>query len=179
MRTQHQRNGRKGGRRTSLDRTFESIEATRFDRARAAAEDNLRISREDCDHLVTEIKLEPPGSVHYARRVCRACGSFMCLVAHPANEAKRRRNAKLLALMRDLTTLDSWAREFVDSIAAVGKTRLSQSQQRAFDEIAKEYLFGDNLVIPGEENMAVQPEAKTAVNIERPLSNELDKSVRR
>ena len=43
----------------------------------------------NCGATVVE-KLEPEGSVHYARFVCSECGGFMGFKPKPKNEGKRR-----------------------------------------------------------------------------------------
>jgi hypothetical protein len=93
-----------------------------------------------CTHATTKIKLLPSGNQHHAQLLCVNCGVELKLLPKPENVEKWKRNAIWIGRLRKFTALNSWERQFVDSLAEAGKTKLSPAQQKAFDEICNIYL---------------------------------------
>jgi hypothetical protein len=93
-----------------------------------------------CAHSVTKTELEPPGSEHYGRLRCAECGAFLRFVPKPKNVELRQLNCYRLAKLQMCPHLNSWEREFVDSLAKQRSTKFTPGQQRVFDHLCATYL---------------------------------------
>jgi hypothetical protein len=91
-----------------------------------------------CSHSATKIELEPPGSEHYGRLRCAACGCFIRFVAKPKNVELRQLNGYRLAKLQMLPGLGLGDREFLRGLAKNAK--FSPKQQEQFDRICQTYL---------------------------------------
>jgi len=93
-----------------------------------------------CAHPVTKTELDPPGSEHYGRLRCAECGAFLRFVPKPKNVERRQLNCYRLAKLQMCPGLNSWEREFIQSIAKQGSTKLTPKQQSVFDRLCLTYL---------------------------------------
>jgi hypothetical protein len=93
-----------------------------------------------CAHTTTRVQREPENSQHYAKLLCANCGVQLRILPRPESIEQRRKNAIKLGLVRRITGLNTWERQFIDSLDESGKTKLSPAQQQAFDEICNTYL---------------------------------------
>jgi hypothetical protein len=95
-----------------------------------------------CAHSVTKTELDPPGSEHYGRLRCAECNAFIRFVPKPKNVERRRLNCYRLAKLQMCPGLNSWEREFVDSLARLDNYKLTPKQQTAFDRLCLTHLNG-------------------------------------
>jgi hypothetical protein len=93
-----------------------------------------------CAHSATKTELDLPGSEHYGRLRCADCGAFLRFVPKPKNVERRQLNCYRLARLQMCPGLNSWEREFIDSLAKQGSTKFTPKQQAAFDRLCATYL---------------------------------------
>ena len=94
-----------------------------------------------CAHNATKTVPMPGGSRHYARLECAKCGAFLKFLPRPQNIERRQLNGFRLAKLQMHTGLNSWERQFIDSLAKHGN-KLSPKQQTVFDRLCSIYLEG-------------------------------------
>jgi hypothetical protein len=94
-----------------------------------------------CAHNATRIVMLPPTSRHYARLECAECGAFLKFLPTPENAERRKLNGFRLAKLQMCPGLNSWERQFIQSIARQGN-KLSPKQQPVFDRLCSTYLKG-------------------------------------
>jgi hypothetical protein len=92
-----------------------------------------------CAHSVTKTELDPPGSEHFGRLRCAECGAFLRFVPKPKNVERRQLNGFRLAKLQMCPRLNSFERQFVDSLARQGN-KLTPRQQQVFDRICADHL---------------------------------------
>jgi hypothetical protein len=85
----------------------------------------ISIGALQCAHSVTKTELSPPGSEHFGRLKCAECGAFLRFVPKPKNAERRQHNGFTLARLQMCPRLNSWEREFIQSIAKQGSTKLT------------------------------------------------------
>ena len=95
-----------------------------------------------CAHSVTKTELNPPGSEHYGTLRCAECNAFLRFVPKPKNVERRQLNYYRLTKLQMLPGLNSWEREFVDSLAKQGSTKFTPKQQEIFNRLCLTYLDG-------------------------------------
>jgi hypothetical protein len=95
-------------------------------------------AQEECAHEETRIAIEPPGSVHFAREVCRNCDRVLRFVPKPQTIERQHMNAFRIAKLTMCNGLTSWQRKFVSDIAPLKK--LSPRQQLYLDKIYTEHF---------------------------------------
>jgi hypothetical protein len=88
-----------------------------------------------CAHSVTKTELDPPGSEHYGRLRCAECGCILRFVPKPKNVERRQLNSYRLAKLQMCPSLNDWERQFVDSLAKVGNSKLTPKQQAVLDQL--------------------------------------------
>jgi hypothetical protein len=93
-----------------------------------------------CAHSSTVSELKPPGSRHYGKLKCGNCGIFLKFLPRPENEQRRIINGYRLAKLQMCAGLNSWVREFIQSLAKQGSTKLTPKQQAVFDRLCADYL---------------------------------------
>jgi hypothetical protein len=93
-----------------------------------------------CAHSATKTELDPPGSEHYGRLRCAECGAFLRFVPKPKNVERRQLNCYRLARLQMCPGLNSWEREFIDTLAKQGNNKLTPKQQAVFDCLCLTYL---------------------------------------
>jgi hypothetical protein len=94
----------------------------------------------ECSHDETHIAIEPPGSVHFAREVCRNCDRLLRWVPRPENVERRRVSAYRIAKMLMAPGLTKWETQFLSSVAR--QQKFSPRQAAVLERIWDE-LFGD------------------------------------
>jgi hypothetical protein len=94
-----------------------------------------------CAHNATRSVMLPPQSRHYARLECAECGAFLKFLPRPENAERRQFNRFRLAKLQMCPGLNSWERQFIQSLAKQGN-KLSPRQQAVFDRIWVTYLKG-------------------------------------
>jgi hypothetical protein len=95
-----------------------------------------------CAHSSTVSELLPPESRHFAKLKCGNCGIFLKFLSRPENEQRRIINGYRLAKLQMHAGLNSWEREFIQSLAKQGNNKLSPKQQVVFDRICLTHLDG-------------------------------------
>jgi hypothetical protein len=95
-----------------------------------------------CAHSSTVSELMPPESRHYGKLKCGNCGIFLKFLPRPKNEQRRIINGYRLAKLQMCDRLNSFEREFVDSLAKIGNNKFSPKQQAFFDRLCITYLEG-------------------------------------
>lgn len=93
-----------------------------------------------CSHSATKTELDPPGSEHYGQLRCAECGAFLRFVPKPKNVERRQLNCYRLAKLQMCPGLNPWEREFINSLAKQGSTKLTPKQQAAFDRLCLAHL---------------------------------------
>ena len=93
-----------------------------------------------CQHEETRIAIELPGSVHFAREVCRNCDRVLRWIAKPANVERQRLNGYRIAKLAMSEALNSWERRFISSVAQ--QRRLSPKQQAKLDQLCDKFQIG-------------------------------------
>jgi hypothetical protein len=93
-----------------------------------------------CAHNQTSTELLPQGSKHYAKLRCATCGEHLRFLPKPENVERRKLNGFRLAKLQMCRGLNSWEREFVQSLAKQGSTKLTPKQQAVFDRLCADYL---------------------------------------
>ena len=93
-----------------------------------------------CSHSSTVSELMPPESRHYGKLKCGNCGIFLKFLPRPENEQRRIINGYRLAKLQMCHGLNSWEREFIDSLAKQGSTKFTSKQQEVFDHLCLTYL---------------------------------------
>jgi hypothetical protein len=94
----------------------------------------------ECAHTSTTSELLPPGSQHYAKLRCSACGAFLQFLPKPANQQRRIINGYRLAKLQMHAGLTHWERQFIDSLAKQGSIKFTPQQQQVFDRLCLTYL---------------------------------------
>jgi hypothetical protein len=94
-----------------------------------------------CAHNATRIVMLPATSRHYARLECAECAAFLKFLPRPENVERRKLNGFRLAKLQMCAGLNSWEREFIQSLAKQGNN-LSPKQQAVFDRLCATYLEG-------------------------------------
>jgi len=97
-------------------------------------------AQQECSHEETRIAIEPPGSVHFAREVCRNCDRVLRFVPKPATVERQHTNAFRIAKLSMFGSLTSWERGFVKSVSQ--QRKLSPRQQACLDKLYAERLEG-------------------------------------
>jgi len=97
-------------------------------------------SAQFCEHEETRIAIEPPGSVHFAREVCRNCDRVLRWLPKPQNLEHRRFNALRIARLLMSGGLSEWERKFMKSIAPLKK--LSPRQTAVLDKLLEKFQIG-------------------------------------
>jgi hypothetical protein len=69
-----------------------------------------------CTHSSTISELLPPESTHYGKLKCGNCGAFLKFLPRPENEQRRIINGYRLAKLQMCAGLNSWEREFIQSL---------------------------------------------------------------
>jgi hypothetical protein len=95
-----------------------------------------------CTHTSTTTELMPETSRHYAKLKCAACGSFLKFLPRPENVERRKLNGFRLAKLQMCPGLNSWEREFVQSLIKQCNNKLTPKQQAVFDRLCLTYLEG-------------------------------------
>lgn len=95
-----------------------------------------------CSHSVTKTELDPPGSEHYGRLRCARCDAFLRFVPKPKSVERRQLNGLRLAKLQMCPGLNGWERQFVDSLAKVGNSKLTPKQQAVFDRLCLTHFDG-------------------------------------
>ena len=95
-----------------------------------------------CAHSSTVSELMPPESRHYGKLKCGDCGAFLKFLPRPENQQRRIINGYRLAKLQMCYGLNSFEREFVDSLAKIGNNKFSPKQQAVFDRLCLTYLEG-------------------------------------
>jgi|SRR4029453_10211059 hypothetical protein len=98
------------------------------------------ISTSPCAHDATKTVLLVE-SRHYARLECANCGAFLKFLPRPENVERKKLNGFRLAKLQMCAGLNSWERDFVDSLVKQGN-KLSPKQQAVFDRLCAAYLEG-------------------------------------
>jgi hypothetical protein len=93
-----------------------------------------------CAHTATTTELMPPESRHYAKIKCADCGAFLKFLPRPENIERRKLNGFRLAKLQMCAGLNSWEREFIDSLAKQGGNKLTPKQQAVFDRLCLTHL---------------------------------------
>src|SRR5262249_42968825 len=94
-----------------------------------------------CAHGATITQSAPAGSRHHAALKCARCGAFRKWLPRPENAERRQLNGFRLAKLQMQPGLNSWERQFIDSLAEQGN-KLSPKQQTVFDRLCSTYLKG-------------------------------------
>jgi len=94
-----------------------------------------------CTHNATKTVVLPAKSRHYARLECADCGAFLKFLPHPENVELRKLNGYRLAKLQMHAHLNSWERDFVESLAREGN-KFTPKQQAVFDRLCSTYLKG-------------------------------------
>jgi hypothetical protein len=92
-----------------------------------------------CDHRETVTEQLPETSRHYAKLRCAKCGTFLKFLPRPENVERRKLNGFRLAKLQMCSRLNSWERQFVDSIAKQG-SKFTPKQQAVFDRLCEDYI---------------------------------------
>jgi len=95
-----------------------------------------------CPHTSTGTELLPQESRHYAKLKCADCGAFLKFLPRPENIERRKLNGFRLARLQMCDRLNSWEREFIESLAKQGSTKLTPKQQAVFDRLCLTYFEG-------------------------------------
>jgi hypothetical protein len=93
-----------------------------------------------CAHNQTTTELLPQGSKHYAKLRCATCGAFLRFLPKPENAAKWKLNGYKLAKLQMAPGLNTWERDFVQSLAKHDGNKLTPKQQAVFDRLCLTYL---------------------------------------
>jgi hypothetical protein len=93
-----------------------------------------------CTHNSTKRVDTPPGSRHYKKLECANCGAFLRFLPKPETIERVRLNGYKLAQLTMCGQLDSFERQFVDSLAKAGNPKLTPRQQAVFDRIHAAYF---------------------------------------
>jgi hypothetical protein len=93
-----------------------------------------------CAHTATTTELLPQTSRHYAKLKCATCGAFLKFLPRPENVERRKLNGFKIAKLQMCTGLNSWERQFIESIAKQSDNKLTPKQQTAFDRLCLTYL---------------------------------------
>jgi hypothetical protein len=93
-----------------------------------------------CAHSSTTTELMPQESRHYAKLKCADCGAFLKFLPRPENVERRKLNGFRLAKLQMCDGLNSWEREFIESLAKQGSNKLTPKQQAVFDRICLTYF---------------------------------------
>jgi hypothetical protein len=94
-----------------------------------------------CAHNATRTVMLPAKSRHHSRLECATCGAFLKFLPRPENVERRQLNRYRLAKLQMYPGLNSWERQFVDSLAKQGD-KWSPKQQGVFDRLSLTYLKG-------------------------------------
>lgn len=93
-----------------------------------------------CAHTATTTELLPLNSRHHAKLKCAVCGAFLKFLPKPENVERRKLNGYRLAKLAMCDQLNSWERDFIDSLVKQGNNKLTPKQQAVFDRIYADYL---------------------------------------
>jgi len=93
-----------------------------------------------CAHTSTITELMSQESRHYAKLKCADCGAFLKFSPRPENVERRKLNGFRLAKLQMCDGLNSWEREFIESLAKQGSHKLTPKQQAVFDRICLTYF---------------------------------------
>jgi hypothetical protein len=93
-----------------------------------------------CAHNQTTTELLPQGSKHYAKLRCATCGEHLRFLPKPENVERRKLNGFRLAKLQMCPGLNSWEREFVQSLINQCNNKLSPKQQAVFDRLCLAYF---------------------------------------
>ena len=96
----------------------------------------------ECAHSVTKTELDPPGSEHYGRLRCADCHAFLRFVPKPKNVERRQLNGFRLAKLQMCPGLNSWERQFIDSLAKQGNNKLTPKQEAVLERLCLTHLDG-------------------------------------
>jgi hypothetical protein len=96
----------------------------------------------ECTHSSTISELLPPESRHYAKLNCGNCGVFLKFLPRPENQQRCIINGYRLAKLQMCPGLNSWEREFIQSLVKQGNNKLTPKQQAVFDRICLAHLDG-------------------------------------
>lgn len=93
-----------------------------------------------CEHSDTRIAIEPLGSVHFGKEICRNCDRVLRWLPKPGNVERRRLTAYRIAKMLMAPGLTEWETQFLTSVSRQQKFSPKQTAvlERMWDE-----LFGD------------------------------------
>ena len=81
-----------------------------------------------CDHADTRIAIEPPGSVHFGKEICRNCDRVLRWIPKPENVERRRVTAYRVAKMSMLPNLSPWQSKFLSSVIRQKKFSPKQTE---------------------------------------------------
>jgi hypothetical protein len=95
-----------------------------------------------CTHGSTATELLPCDSQHYAKLKCADCGAFLRFLPKPENAAKWKLNGYKLTKLQMAPGLNQWEREFVQTLAKLGNSKLTPKQQAVFDRLVLTHLNG-------------------------------------
>ena len=93
-----------------------------------------------CAHTSTTTELMSQESRHYAKLKCGNCGAFLKFLPRPENQQRRIINGYRLAKLQMCDGLNSWEREFIESLSKHGDNKLTPKQQAVFDRICLTYF---------------------------------------
>lgn len=82
-----------------------------------------------CTHNATKTVVLPAESRHYARLECADCGAFLKFLPRPENVERRKLNGYRLAKLQMHAHLNSWERDFVESLRSEGTSSLPGSRR--------------------------------------------------
>ena len=95
-----------------------------------------------CAHSSTVTEQMPQESRHYAKLKCATCSAFLKFLPRPENIERRKLNGFRLAKLQMCDRLNSWERDFIESLAKQGNDKLTPKQQAVFDRLCLTYLEG-------------------------------------
>jgi hypothetical protein len=100
-----------------------------------------RNASQGCQYARTVTEQMPRGHVHYTRKVCEACGTFIRWLPKPETVERQRLNAFRLARLAMQERLSAWERNFIRDAAQ--RKKLTPRQQEIVDELAATHLKGE------------------------------------
>jgi hypothetical protein len=98
----------------------------------------LICSAQECEHSETRIELLVPGSVHFAKEICRNCDRVLRFVPKPETLERRASNAFRLVKLAMCDQLSPWERMFVRDVSQ--RRKLSPKQLAIIDRLCAQYL---------------------------------------
>ena len=104
-------------------------------RVPAVGQDNAR----NCAHTSTVTEQMPENSRHFAKLKCAECGAFFRFLPRLENVERRKLNGFRLTRLQMCDGLNTWEREFAQSLAKQG-TKFTPKQQAVFDRLCATYL---------------------------------------